>query len=135
MAGLQDVLGGFDCGADGGGVEWGDGAEAGFEEKLGSLRVGGFVVRCCGEDGGWGRVTDEDALAEVGAGDFAEFGGLGVGLGRGADDVEAGDASVEPEAGYVGRSAAGMWGSRSRRTRMLWRLAWWMRSSRSSRVP
>ena len=41
-------------------------------------------------------------MAEIGGGGLADFGDLGVGLGRGADDVEAGDAAVEPEAGYVG---------------------------------
>ena len=50
----------------------------------------------------WVDVADEDALTEVGGGGFAEFGGLGVGFGASAEDVEAGDAAVEPEAGYIG---------------------------------
>ena len=43
-----------------------------------------------------------DALAEVGAGGFAEFGGLCVGFRGCADDVKAGDAAVEPETRDVG---------------------------------
>ena len=89
-------------------VEWGDGAEAGVEEKLGGLGVGGLVGSLLrgGRQGGV-DVADEDALAEVGGGGLAKFGGLGVSFGRGADDVEAGDAAVEPEAGYVGQVGGG----------------------------
>ena len=43
VAGVCDVLGGLDGGADGAGGEWSDGAEAGVEEELGGLGVGGFV--------------------------------------------------------------------------------------------
>ena len=56
----------------------------------------------CGVD-----VGDEDALADVGVGGFAKFGGLGVGFGGGAGDVEAGDAAVEPEARDVGEIGGG----------------------------
>ncbi len=52
-------------------------------------------------------VADEDALAEVTAGGFAERDGLGMGFGGGAVDVEAGDAAVEPEAGDVGKICGG----------------------------
>ena len=94
-----------------------------------------LVVFCC-EDGGRVESTSPiRPLTEVGVGGFAEFGGLGTGFGGGAVDVEAGYAAVEPEATDVGEICGGMWGSRSSRTRMLWRLASWMRSSRSSRVP
>ncbi len=61
-----------------------------------------------GEDGI--DIADEDAIAKVVVGDFAKFGGLGVGFGSGADDVEAGDAAVEPEAGYVGKIGGGNFG-------------------------
>jgi len=108
VAGLGDVFSGLDCGADGGRLERGDGAEACVEEKLGDLRVGGFVGSLLRRGGEGGiDVADEDALAKVGVGGFAKFGGLGVGLGRGTDDVEAGDAAVEPEAGYVGQVGGG----------------------------
>ncbi len=111
MAGLCDALGGLYGGADGGGVERRDGAEAGVEEELRDFRVGGSVVSLLRRGGEGGiDVADEDALAEVGGGGFAKFGGLGVGLGRGADDVEAGDAAVEPEAGYVGDVGGGDFG-------------------------
>ena len=82
MAGLHDVFGGLDCRADGSRFERGDGAEAGVEEKLGSLGVWGFVASLLRRGGEGGiDVADEDALAEVGVGGFAKFGGLGVGLG------------------------------------------------------
>src|SRR5437899_2827448 len=66
--------------------------------------VGSWLGR--GGEGGI-DVADEDALAEVGVGGFAKFGGLGAGLRRGADDVEAGDTAIEPEAGYVGEVGGG----------------------------
>lgn len=47
-------------------------------------------------------VGDDDALADVGVGDFTEEGGLG-----GVGDVEAGDAAVEPEAGGGGEVGVG----------------------------
>ena len=103
-----DVLCGLDCGADGGWVEWRDCTEARVEKKLRGLRVGGFVgsllrrwTKC------WVNVADEDALAEIRAGGFAKFCGLGVSFGSGADDVEARDAAVEPEASDVGQIGGG----------------------------
>jgi hypothetical protein len=108
VTGFQDTLGGFDGGANGGRVKWFKVAEAWVEEELRSLGIGGFVGsllrrgRQSGVD-----VADEDSLAEVGGGGFAEFGGLGMGFGGGADDVEAGDAAVEPEAGDVGEIGGG----------------------------
>ena len=75
------------------------------------MGIGGFVgslrrrVRRGGEGGV--DVADEDALAEIGAGGFAKLGDLGAGFGSGADDVEAGDAAVEPETGHVGKVDGG----------------------------
>jgi hypothetical protein len=86
VAGLRDALGGLDGGANGGGVEGGDGAEACVEEKLRDLGVGGLVVSVLrrvrsGGEGGI-DVADEGALAEVGVGGFAKFGCAGRGLGE-----------------------------------------------------
>ena len=53
------------------------------------------------------NIADEDTLAEVGAGGLAKPRSLSVGFGGGADDVEAGDAAVEPEAGDVGEVGGG----------------------------
>ncbi len=106
-----DVFGGLDGRADSGGVERGDGSEAGVEEKLRGLGVGGFVgslLRRRGKRRVY--VADEDAVTEIVAGGFAEFCGLSVGFGSGADDVKAGDAAVEPEAGYVGKIGGGNFG-------------------------
>ena len=95
MAGLCDGFSGFDGGADGCGVERSDGAEAGVEDELRSLRVGSFVgslLRRCGEC--CVNVADEDALTEVGAGGFAELCGLCVGFRSRTVDVEASDAAI-----------------------------------------
>ena len=55
VADAQDVFGGLDGGADGGRVEWRDGAEAGVEEKLRGLGVGGLVGVVAAVKRGWGR--------------------------------------------------------------------------------
>jgi hypothetical protein len=55
-------------------------------------------------------IADEDALTEVAGGGFANLGCLCVGLGRDAGDVEAGDAAIEPEAGYVWSVSRGDFG-------------------------
>jgi hypothetical protein len=55
-------------------------------------------------------VADQNPLTEVAGGGFAKFGGLGVGLGGGSDDVEPGDAAVKPEAGDVGEIGGGDFG-------------------------
>ena len=101
-ANLRDAFGGFDGGANGGGVKRGDGTEAYVEEKLRWRCVGCFVVVLLRVD-----VADKDSLAHVGGGGLAKFGGLGVCLGCCAGNVESGDAAVEPEAGYVGEVDGG----------------------------
>ena len=106
-----DVFGGLDSRADGGWIERGDRTEAGVEEKLRDVGIRCFVGALL-RRGAEGRVdvADEDAGSEVVGGGFAEFGGLSVSFGSGADDVKAGDAAVEPETGYVGKIGGGNFG-------------------------
>jgi hypothetical protein len=108
MAGECNVFGGLDCGTDGGWVEGGKGTEAGVEKELGCLRVRrlvGALLR--GRRKGGIDVADENPLTQVAGAGFAKFGDLGVGLGGGSDDVEPGDAAIEPEAGDVGEIGGG----------------------------
>jgi hypothetical protein len=100
MARLENIFSGLDGGANGGRVKRFEVAEAGIEKELCGLCVGGFGGSLLRRKGVI-NVTDEDPLAEVGGCGFAEFGGLGVGFRGGADDVEARDATVQPEASDV----------------------------------
>ena len=93
-----EILDGFEGRTDGCGSELGLGSGAGVKEEMG---VG------CGVLLGFWRVSgvkvgDDDALADVGVGDFTEEGGLG-----GVGDMEAGDAAVEPEASGGGEVGVG----------------------------
>jgi hypothetical protein len=77
-------LDGFNRWTEGSGCELIEFREAGIEEELRLLvAVGGGI-----------EVADDDAFADVGAGDLAEL----VGLLR-VGDAEAGESAVEPEAG------------------------------------
>jgi len=108
VTGLHDVLQGLDGRSDGGGVKRGTGAGAGVQDELRGLHVGRFVGALAKI--GWKRrvcVCDNDALAEIAAGGFAQGDGLGVGDVVGASDMEASDAAVEPEAGDVGEVGGG----------------------------
>ena len=108
VAGLEDVLEGVDGGPDGGGDEFVRSAGTGIEGELRGLRVRCFPGSLSGVGGEGGiDIADEDALAEIAAGGFAKLCGLGVGGVAGTGDVEAGDATVEPEAGYVGEVGGG----------------------------
>lgn len=105
---LQDIFCRFDGGADGCRVKRFKVAEARVEEELRGLGVGGFVGSLLRRRRHGGvDVADEDSLAEVSGSSFAEFGGLGMGFGGRADDVEAGDAAIKPEAGDVGEIGGG----------------------------
>jgi len=104
VAGLQDVLQGLDGWTNDCRIEGGASAGTRVQDELRELRIGGSVgslakVGCkCGVG-----VCDDDALAEIAAGSFAECGGLGVRVVVGAGDVETSDAAVEPEACDVGK--------------------------------
>ena len=108
MPRVRDVLGGLNGRANGCGVERLDCAQAGIEKKLRGLRVWGFVGSLLRRRRrGRVDIAYENAITKVSVGDLAKFRGLSVSFGRGADDVEAGNTAVEPEAGDVGEVGAG----------------------------